>query len=302
MFSARVDTGTPAEGTVALALDRVAVGELTWVNAGPVVRGASVYVVSEDTGAPELPRVDPATGRVTARIPVPMGAVLLGGDMEPLVVVAGEATQAWALVGDTLVERSAFPAMDWVGGGVVVGGVAFVVGRDPDEDDARLVRVDLTTGEADTIEVPAGIDVWRSPPARVGAPSATRRRWSGCCAPLPSRLGRGVPARWRPFWSRVGRPPPPGRGGSVPSRLAAEPLGPPRRRRCRVAVPPGPPAERAPAGHLARRTSRRAGWREPPASPTAERANARFSPAPPPRPAPRPAGPGTRQYGRQCGS
>jgi hypothetical protein len=165
VFSAWEDTGTPSEGTVALALERAAVDDVTWVNAGPVVGGASVYVVSEDTGAPEVLRVEPATGRVTARVPVPMRAVLLGGDMEPLVVVAGETTQAWALVGDTLVERSGFPAMGWVGGGVVVGGVAFVVGRYPDEDDARLVRVDLGTGEAATIEVPAGMDVWQSPRA-----------------------------------------------------------------------------------------------------------------------------------------
>lgn len=155
VWAAWTDTGSPAEGTVPVAIERVAVEPYLLWN-GPVAGGSDVYVTSEEG----LLRLDVATGRIAATIAVPEGAQLVGGDAGPLVVVPEEG--AWQVVGDVL-EARAFPTLDYVHSGAVRDGEAWVYARGTDVVD-RFLRVDLSTGEAETIPLPEGVrPLWLNP-------------------------------------------------------------------------------------------------------------------------------------------
>lgn len=164
VFSKWTDSGVRPTGTIPVSLDRKEVTDVDRATALPVVGGRHLYLVSEDTGSPQLLRLDVDTAQVTARFPVPSFTALIGGNDGPLLVVPDFGTYAWQLLGEEKVPR-AFPDVEWVGGGGVIDGVAWVVARFRRKE-AQFMRVDLTTGDTRTIDLPEGLNLWSTP--RIG--------------------------------------------------------------------------------------------------------------------------------------
>jgi len=178
-------------GTTDIALERVSLPAYpalwSWVSAGGELIALALMgpAIDGDALAPPLApprypsgygerlgcvllRVDPWSGEEIERVRLPLVGTecrhlhLIGGDRDPLVVLAAEhETMAWRLrQGDNRLEQVPFPALGWAGApdaGVLRGDRAWMT-LELEDRDGYFFEVDLTTGEADELRLDDGSD------------------------------------------------------------------------------------------------------------------------------------------------